>query len=247
MSFNDHQGRVLNSGDDTMQEVTSQKLSPFAELFNDPAVQARRANVAAGTVIYEPDDAAQHVHFIHRGQVRVYQVGPDGEQRLVEILGPNDWFGVAALAKAPKQGLKAVVVNAAVISEADADKIYEAVTRNPQAALELSKQLAAKVQAAHDEAANLIFQDCNDRLIQTLIRFSQSAAATPTEEGVVLRITHHQLAQAVGVARETVSLALTQLRHRNLLRTGRNQLSFNPEALKQFTCSAQQKHIEKVA
>src|SRR5439155_25198242 len=161
-------------------------------------------------------------------------------------LGPGDWFGVAALAKAEKHGLRAVVVNAAMLSEARAERIYEVVAHNPEAALELSRQLAAKVQSAHDEAANLIFQDCNDRLIQTLIRFSHSAAATPTDEGVVLRITHHQLAQAVGVARETVSLALTQLRHRNLLRTGRNQLTFNPEALKQFRCSAKE-HVQKVA
>ena len=229
-----------------MQEVAQQQPSAFAEVFNDPAVGARRANVAAGTVIYEPDDAATNVHFIHRGQVRLYQVGPEGTQRLVEILGPGDWFGVAALAKAPKHGLKAVVVNAAVISEASADKIYEAVVHKPEAALDLSRELASKVQHAHDEAANLIFQDCNDRLIQTLIKFSHSAAATPTNEGVVLRITHHQLAQAVGVARETVSLALTQLRHRNLLRTGRNQLTFNPEALKQFKCQGKEQ-VQKVA
>ena len=93
--------------------------------------------------------------------------------------------------------------------------------------------------------ANLIFQDCNNRLIQTLIRFSHSAAATPAGDEVVLRITHHQLAQAVGVARETVSLALTQLRHRNLLRTGRNQLTFNPEALRQFknNCGKQVQNV----
>lgn len=223
-----------------MQDVNTQQHSAFADVFQEAGVGARRANVAAGTVVFEPDDSAQNVYFIHRGQVRLYQVGPEGTQRLVEILGANDWFGVAALARAEKHGLRAVVVNAAVISEAKADKIYEAVTQKPDAALELSRQLASKVQAAHDDAANLIFQDCNDRLVQTLIRFSQSAAATPTDTGVVLRITHHQLAQAVGVARETVSLALTQLRHRNLLRTGRNQLTFNPEALKQFKCSAKE-------
>ena len=64
------------------------------------------------------------------------------------------------------------------------------------------------------------------------MRFSESAAATQHDGGVVLRITHQQLAQAVGVARETVSVALTQLRQRNLLRTGRNQLIFNPQALR---------------
>jgi CRP-like cAMP-binding protein len=37
---------------------------------------------------------------------------------------------------------------------------------------------------------------------------------------VILWMTHEQLAQAVGAARETVSLALTQLRQANVLRTG---------------------------
>src|SRR3954464_2082415 len=64
MSFNDHQGRVLTNGDVTMQDVATQQPSAFAEVFNDPTVGAKRANVAAGTVIYEPDDAATHVHFI---------------------------------------------------------------------------------------------------------------------------------------------------------------------------------------
>jgi CRP/FNR family cyclic AMP-dependent transcriptional regulator len=235
MNFNDQPKGVL-TGDVTMQDVLLQR-SAFADVFNDPTVAARRTNVPAGTVMYEPDDAAMNVHYIHRGQVRLYQVGPEGSQRLVEILGPDDWFGVAALAHADRQGLRAVAVTGSIISEARADRIFEAVVRKPEAALELSRQLAHKVQIARDEAANLIFQDCNDRLIQTLIRFSNSAAATPSEEGVVLRITHHQLAQAVGVARETVSLALTQLRHRNLLRTGRNQLIFNPDALRKFKCN----------
>ena len=51
------------------------------------------------------------------------------------------------------------------------------------------------------------------------------------------------IARGSGAARETVSLALTQLRQQNLLRTGRNQLLFNPEALRNFT-RAQRKHAQ---
>jgi DNA-binding transcriptional regulator YhcF (GntR family) len=50
----------------------------------------------------------------------------------------------------------------------------------------------------------------------------------------MLRITHRQLAEAVGAARETISLALTQLRHQNLLRTGRNRVVFQIDAMKAF-------------
>ena len=46
--------------------------------------------------------------------------------------------------------------------------------------------------------------------------------------------------------RDDLRLALTQLRLRNLLRTGRNQLTLNPEALKQFKCAPKER-VESVA
>ncbi|HEY7087821.1 MAG TPA: helix-turn-helix domain-containing protein, partial [Tepidisphaeraceae bacterium] len=99
--------------------------------------------------------------------------------------------------------------------------------------IEFNRQLAAKLLTAHEEGSRLVFEDCNHRLVSVLLRFSRSAASTTRDDdSVVLRITHDQLAQAVGVARETVSLALTQLRQQNLLQTGRNQLVFSPEALR---------------
>ena len=84
--------------------------------------------------------------------------------------------------------------------------------------------------------ARFVFDDCERRILKTLVDFSRTAAASPLDGGddVVLRITHHQLAQAIGVARETVSLALTKLRRQNLVQTGRNRLIFNPLALQEF-------------
>src|SRR5438046_2727053 len=98
---------------------------------------------------------------------------------------------------------------------------------------ELIKQLSTKLTAFREDASGLVFEDCNHRLIRTLVHLSESPAASPSGDGVVVHITHQQLAQKVGVARETISLALAQLRRRNLLRTGRNQLTFQPQALRE--------------
>src|SRR4051812_2957563 len=166
---------------------TASTSHPMAELFQDPALAARRTNVAGGHAVCEADEPATNVYVVHRGQVRLYQPGPDGSQRLVEILGPNEWFGVAALAKADQHGMRAVAVGPTVISEVRADKLFQTLSTRPEALVELSRQLANKVQSARDEAANLIFKDCNNRLIETLVKFSKSAAATPNEDGVVLR------------------------------------------------------------
>ena len=224
-----------------------------AVLSAEPALGARRTGVASGHAIVEPHHPARSVYLIHRGQVRLYQGGPGGAERLIEILGAGDWFGAASLAggmglKSPadgddappfghdgRHGVRAVAVGPTVVTEVRADDLFAALARRPEATASLVADLAGKLADARRDASALVFTDCHGRLVRTLVRLSVSAAATRTEGGVVLRITHQQLAQAVGVARETVSLALTQLRQRNLLQTGRNQLAFDPRALLRIT------------
>jgi CRP-like cAMP-binding protein len=224
-----------------------------AATFADPAVGGRQIEYTSGAAVFEQGSEATHVYFIQRGQVRLYQEGPDGASRLLEILGPGQWFGSAALSESRRQHAKAVVIGKTSLTQIPVSGLIDAVTRSPEAAVRLIKQLANGVQAAREDAARLVFNDCNERLVKTLVRFSRSAAATPHDDGVVLHITHEQLAQAVGVARETVSLALTEMRLKNLVRTGRNQLTFNPEAIEQFVnrngtaTAAREERTEEVA
>src|SRR3954469_9649974 len=204
------------------------------ELLAEANLASRRFDVAAGTAIYEPAAPARNLYLIHAGQVRILlNTGSAKERavRLLEILGTGDWFGAPAISGSAAYDTRALAVTNTTVSEIAADRLLAALPQHPAMATSLVRSLAAKLQTAYTEAANLVFDDTNQRLIKTLLQFSRSAAATPQPgpegtEGVELRITHQQLAQAIGAARETVSLALTQLRQKNLLRTGRNRLSF---------------------
>lgn len=210
-------------------------VSGVASVFANRELGARRMEVGEDSTLFEPRTPADHLYFIESGQVRLFQIGPDGSMRLSEILGTGDWFGIAALRRDGIYATRGVTVTASVLWTLTAERLFESLRHEPAVAVELIGQLAGRLESANEDAARLMFDDCNQRLINTLVRFSRSAAATPLDDGgVVLRITHQQLAQAVGAARETISLALTQLRQRNLLRTGRNRLFFKPEALQQF-------------
>jgi CRP-like cAMP-binding protein len=204
-------------------------------IFSDPQVDAKLVTFGDGEVIYHPDTPADSVFCIQRGQVRLYMAGKDGSSRLMEILGPGEWFGAGALAGMDAQKFRAVAVGGAAVLEARVEKLLTTLMNQPAQLVEFNRQVAIKLINTAQEASRLVFEDCNQRLISALLRFSRSAASVQRDDGVVLRITHEQLAQAVGVARETVSLALTQLRQQNLLRTGRNQLTFNPETLREFS------------
>lgn len=212
--------------------------SNFGSLFADPALGSQPIEHRSGSTIHEAGSAAEHVYYVQQGQVRLYLPAPANDRvgagRLLEILGPGQWFGLGGLSHARTHIAKAVAVANTTLLVARAEKLLEVVSARPAMAMQVMQHVADAVRAAREDAGRLVFDDCNQRLIKTLVRFSSSAAARQQNGETVLHITHEQLAQAVGVARETVSLALTEFRHQNLVRTGRNQLTFNTDALRAF-------------
>lgn len=207
-------------------------------LFCNPQLGGRQVTYPSGAVVCEAYHPALDVFYIHEGQVRIHRAAEDGSSLLLEILGAGQWFGVAALAGRERCEVRAVTATPTVVTRVSARQVMLHVPTSPELSRRLIRELADRQCAAYEDAERLVFDDCNSRLIKTLLRFSDSAAASRIEgsegSGVVLRITHQQLAEAVGVARETVSLALTQLRRQNVLRTGRNQVMFDPDVLKRF-------------
>jgi len=199
-----------------------------------PEIGGLRMEVPGPRVLYQPDDPAETAYYLESGQVRVFQVGQGALERLADILGAGAWFGIGALAGGDTYHARAEVLGRAVLWRVGANRLIDRLAERPDVAAALVRQLAGRLRSAHEAAARLMFEDCNQRLVRTLLEFSQSSAASPHEGGVVLNITHQQLAQAVGAARETVSLALTQLRQRSLVRTGRNRLMFDPQVLRNF-------------
>ncbi|MDP9176015.1 MAG: Crp/Fnr family transcriptional regulator [Planctomycetota bacterium] len=192
----------------------------------------QRTEFASGQVIHEPSDPANTFCVIESGEIRVFDVLSDGTSRLLEILGPGDWLGAAALGHLPVCTKRAVAATPTVALSMPIEELRSHLLQHGDMAVEVLEEMTRRLFQAWAEGSQLVSEDCRLRLIKTLLRFSTSAAAVRGAEGVVLHITHAQLAQAVGAARETVSICLTELREKQMIQTGRNRLSFDPEKLR---------------
>lgn len=210
-------------------------------IFTDDRVPSEKLNISAGQGIYAHDSAQHHVYFLHAGQVRIFHVRDDGHDRLSAILGPRSFFGYGALSGVARFNFRAVAAEDSELTRMDVDIFYDCLAANPLAIREIATDMASHLINAHEDLQQLANDDCHHRLMHKLVGLSHSPAAEPCEEGVILRLTHEELARHIGMARETVSLALTQLRNRNLLRTGRNRLIYNPDAIEAFVRSNSQR------
>jgi len=175
---------------------------PGLELFQ--AVQARtnvrpkRLELARNAILHDCDMPAISVFYIERGDIRGFQPGPDGSLRLLEILGPGEWMGASAIAGLSTYCKRAVAFLPSTVLEYPVERFLTAVLEDRTLCEKVVRGTCRKLCEAREEAARLVFEDCNQRLVKTLLRFSRTVAARPGEQGVILRITHEQLAQAVG-------------------------------------------------
>lgn len=220
-----------------MVESTIIDAQAIGRLLCDPHLGGQRIEINAGDVLHDVDTPAEYVYFVNRGQFRVYQLGTQAQNdtRLAGIFGAEQWFGIAGIAGRLTYGFRTVAGTNSVVTAVPVARFLAAVGQDPILSKQFAQELATRLMETYDACARQVFDDCNGRLLKTLLSLTNSAVATPKGEEIELRITHQQLAQAVGAARETISLALTELRLQNLVQTGRNRLMFNPRALEEFS------------
>jgi CRP-like cAMP-binding protein len=203
----------------------------IAQFLRESGLGASQLRFTDEQVIFQPSDPAVNFFIIDSGQVRVFQPVPPDDLRLLTILGADECFGFSALGRLPVYEKLAVSVGDSAVRAIPADQLRQALLARGDMTLQFVESMARHLFDAWSERSSFAFQDCRRRLIRTLLRFRNSPAARLVPGGVELRITHAQLAQAVGAARETVTLCLIQLRQENLVQTRRNRVTFNPRDL----------------
>jgi CRP-like cAMP-binding protein len=184
--------------------------------------------------IFEPKTAATEFFVVESGEIRLFEVAAGGARRLLDILGPGRCFGFASLGRMPFCEKLAVSVGQSTVWAISADRLREIFLHHGELALEFVESMARQVHDAWLQGSHFVFEDCRFRLIETLLRFKDSPAARTVPDGIELRMTHAQLAQSVGVARETISLCLMELRRENLVQTSRSRVTYSPDRLRQY-------------
>jgi len=192
---------------------------------------SRLVSFSDGHALFGAEDQAVDIFLVETGEVRLFQAGSDGRRRLLDILGPSELFGLSSLGKGIHYEKVAISTGKSDVRIVPADQLRDALMTRGDIAVEFIQILARQLHNNSTEGNTLIFADCRVRLIQKLLWFANSPAARHLPEGVELRITHAQLAQSIGAARETVSLCLMSLRRENLVRTGRNRVMYDPASL----------------
>lgn len=170
-----------------------------------------------GRVLWRPGQCLEALYVLKWGRVQVYRVGPDGRKLVTATLPRGTIFGEMAFNAPAVAETYCEAIEDSLVCLISRRELVDVVRRFPAVALRLIEILSRRLSEMEARLQAVALQPARARLAALLLEMKE-------ERGPVLRITHRQLADALGCHRETVSRILEEMRRAGLVSSRRGEL-----------------------
>ena len=177
-----------------------------------------------GRVFYLPGETGEVLFILKEGRVQLYRLSAEGRKLVFAILEPGTVFGEMSMIG---QGMYDAFAEAAepcticVMSRRDVEAL---IRSKPQIALRLLELVAVRMQELETQLEDIAFRSVPVRLATLLLRLAGDSKGEAPAAATVGGLSHQDLADMLGVYRETVTTALDNFRNNDIITIGRRQL-----------------------
>ena len=194
--------------------------TPLAPLLGS----AQQRSYPKGQIILYQGDAAQHMFILKSGQIKVYDIDEQGNEKIVHILRPPSIFPYASyLAHATE-----IMWFYAALSEVEAyllsyEDLQPHMDQDPQLDLYLLDQAVVDMHELFVRVSSMSKTTTRMKLIAAL-KFLGAHHSHVRHNGwrqVDFSVSHQLLADMTGVTRESATLAMQQLQKDKVVRSPR--------------------------
>ena len=109
-------------------------------------------SMESGTTILEEGKSGDELYLIKKGEVEIQRTGSDGTQRLLAMLGPNQFFGEVSFLIGKPRSASAIAQSQVELLEISGTNLREIISHYPSVKLQLEK---ARLRRAVDTARRL--------------------------------------------------------------------------------------------
>lgn len=202
------------------------QLPFFAELTAEDVARAGDAfserRFHAGQAIYTSGTAARHLYVVVVGKVKLVRPTASGQNVLLDILGPGDFFGSLSTLGDRTYPDSAEAQTTCCVLGVTAEAFRAILRHHPAVTLAALEIVGERLRAAHDLIEQLTSHGVEQRIATTLLKLGDRVGE---QQGSLLLIqmplSRQDVADMVGTTRETASRVLSQLDRNGVIRSGR--------------------------
>ena len=160
---------------------------------------------------------------VEDGAVRIYVPGAQGADLTLAVMHPGEVFGDLSLLDGRPRSASAEAAGNTTLWMLEREDLTELVRSHPDAALAIRMGIAGRRRRTDQMASDLAFLDVSGRLARRLLDLAASNGKEH-DSGVLINVTvtQEELANMIGVTRESVNRNLGMFRRLGLIaREGR--------------------------
>lgn len=192
----------------------SSKPLHLAEVAQKLTVRNYRRN----EVIFHQDDPGSALHVIRKGQVKISTISPDGEEAILAILTPRDFFGELSLLDDKPRSANAVAMEATQTLALQRREFLDILARRPEMVGDIMASLTARLRNTDHLLEDAMLLTLPERLAKRLLALAEKHGIR-TDRGweIDLHLTQQELAAALGVSRVALNKQLGVFQDRGLV------------------------------
>lgn len=200
--------------------------TPYLPLLSGFFRKLHRTDYSRGEVIYESDSDYQRVFYINKGYVKSYFISSDGGYNMLTIYGPNSIFPLGPtlrkdIGRTPFHLLDTVYFEAIIDVDlyfSKSDDMFSFCEKNPKAYKEMLTALVRNYDLYLSRVEASIMKHARQRIAHQLIVLASSFSSETYGQRVLdVPLTHQDIADSLGMARETVSREMEAFKHDGLV------------------------------
>jgi CRP/FNR family transcriptional regulator, cyclic AMP receptor protein len=202
-------------------------------VIEDLAARARRRRFAAGEVIFHEGDPGRSLCVLDSGRIKITAASEQGQEALLAVVGPGEFFGELALFDDSPRSADAVAIESTQTLNLTREDFLKVLDQYPAVARHLLAVLARTIRRLTAELSDIVFLDVDSRIAKRLLDLAESHGQD-TAEGrlIALALSQAEIGQMVGATRESVNQCLRRFQSAGLIKVARQKIVvLKPDAL----------------
>lgn len=171
---------------------------------------------------------------VSKGKIKVYGYSQDGKEQIMYILTAGDFFGARNLIHNRKADFNAQAMEDTVVCMIQREKFQGLLFKFPSISVKIMDVLCDRLEKMESMFRKISPKDVDSRVNMMLLELSQKYGRKHCE-GVLIELpmSREEMANYIGVARETVSRKITSLKDEGIIEIIGNKkiLILNEDAL----------------
>ena len=180
----------------------------------------RMSTVRKGQVLFGPGDTDEMLFLLKRGKVQLYKLSPDGRKLVLSLVEPDTFFGQMSILGQQMASTFAEATEDSTVCIMTRDDIEALIKRKPQVGLRLLEVLGSRLLDTETRLEEVAFKRVPSRVAGLLLRLSEGSKGGER----MVELSHQEVAEMLGVYRETVTNALDRLKADGAVEIGRRRI-----------------------